>query len=82
MILRQTVAELFDPMVGGTAVVTFMEEPITVCSTPKGANDVISSTHVRHIVLDNVVKFVYPRVHCCRDIGFQVVGNGILVLLT
>ena len=61
VILRQTVADLFDSLPAGPALCTFMQYPVIFCSRPEEAGDVMSCMVVDYIGVGVRVKFSDSR---------------------
>ena len=77
VILRQTMAELFDSLPTGPVIRIFMQYSTTSSSQPEALNDVIIGIFVSRIVSDIDFKFRDPGLNRYRQICLKVVGHGI-----
>ena len=63
VILRQNVTELFDSLLAGPVLRTFMQYPIAFCSRTQADSDVIPGRLVMLIVPNKAVKFCDPHLN-------------------
>ena len=85
VVLHQTDAELFDCLLAGPVLRTFMQNSVTFLSRVEAASDVISNIFVTHIFLDIAAKLCDPgfshfsieRLSLSRQNRPRVVGDGL-----
>ena len=71
-------AELLESLPAAPILRTFVQYLISFCSQQEVAADVIPSSFVRFVVLDECVKFGDPHLKRFREIRPKAIGGGIL----